>query len=194
MNNKKMALAALLLSSVVACDRGNPVETSEAVPEPEPPPAAAPAAPSVEYPGSVDIFTKVSAGKGTPVALIGGQKVSGSHVFDRDGAAVAFGVRVGTYHGTADGALHLSLCVEEDCREAQKSVADAKDNDYLVFDLPQPLTVVDGSVLRYEFTRSGDAKRRLAIWSYPKLDSQSGLIGPSGQELPMVPRLSIHLQ
>lgn len=194
MNMNKAALAALLLSSVVACDGGNPVETSQAVSEPAPPPAAAPARPSVDYPGTVDVFTKVGAGKGTPVALVGSQKVSGSHVSDREGTAVAFGVRVGTYHGTADGSLHLSLCVDDDCREAEKSVADARDNDYLVFDLPQPLTLDAGSVLHYEFTRSGDAKRRLAIWSYPKLDSQSGLVDPSGQQVPMVPRLSIHLQ
>lgn len=191
MNIKWAALTVLLLSSIVACQPGTPVELSEAVQKPEPPRAATA---SVDYPGEVHIFTTVGTGASRPVALVGEQKVSGSHVFDRDGAAVAFGVRVGTYHGTADGALHLSLCVNGDCREAQKSVVDAADNDYLLFALAQPLTVVDGSILRYEFTRSADAKRRLAIWAYPKLDNQSGIVDPSGQEVPFVPRLSIHLQ
>lgn len=195
MNMKKAALAALLLSSAAACDRGTPVESSQPATAPEPPPAAtAPAKPEVDYPGSIDIFTRVGAGKGTPVALVADQKVSGSHIMDRDGTLVAFGVRIGTYHGTADGSLRLSLCVDADCREAEKPVANAKDNDYLVFELPEPMTVSSGSVLRYEFARAGDAKRRVAVWSYPKLDTQSGIVDPSGEEVPMVPRLSIHLQ
>ena len=191
---KKIAFAAALLAVITACERNDSaVQTSEATPPP-PQPVATPAKPEVDYPGSIDIFSKVAGGKGAAIALVSGQTISGKYTVERDGNVVAFGVRIGTYRGTADGSLQLLLCSGDECAEASKSVVDAADNDYLVFELPSPLAVAAGATLDYTVTRSADATKRVAIWSYPKREEQTGLVDPSGTTIPMVPRLSIHLQ
>lgn len=195
MHMTRSLLAAAMLVALAACDRGaSPVQTSESTPPPPEPVAQAPAPPAVDYPGEVDVFTKVGSGKGTPIAMTRGQSVSGVHAMERDGTIVAFGVRIGTYRGTADGGLALKLCAAGNCQEASKSVVDAKDNDFLVFELPQAMSVSTGTELAYTLTRGDDANHRVAVWSYPRAEAQTGLTGVDGAPLENVPRLSIHLQ
>lgn len=194
MNIRTALLLPILLTAITACNRDEPaIQSSEAIPAPAQP-QPAPEKPEVDYPGSIDIFSRVGSGKGTPIALTSGQTVSGKHAMERSGTIVAFGARIGTYHGTADGSLELTLCVDGKCEQGTRNVVGATDNDYLVFELASPITVETGSILDYTFTRSADAGKRLALWSYPKLETQTGLIGPDGQSTDNTPRLSIHLQ
>lgn len=181
--NRIAPLAALALSaSLIACDRGESASAAGA-----PVPEAAPAA-------HVEVLSKVAPGNGVAIQLPASQAVSGRHVMSRGGTVSAFGVRIGTYHGEADGSLRLTLCVDDHCREASEPLAGSRDNDYLVFELAQPLEVAHGQGLDFVLTRSSDANKRVAIWSYPKPDGQPGLVDPSGTATDRVARLSIRLQ
>lgn len=182
MNRIASFVALVLSASLIACDRG---ETASAAGALAPETAPAP---------HVEVLSKVAPGNGVAIQLPTSQSVSGRHVMSQGGAVSAFGVRIGTYHGEADGSLRLTLCVDDDCREASQPLAGSRDNDYLVFTVARPLDVARGQGLDFVLTRSSDANKRVAIWSYPKPEGQPGLVDPSGTAIDRVARLSIRLQ
>lgn len=136
--------------------------------------------------------SKVAPGKGKPMVLTANQSVSGSFESENAGDLVAFGVRIGNYHGAADGSLSLKLCVEGTCQDASMPLTDSRDNDFLVFQLPQPVAVAKVQKIDYTLTRSADATNRVAIWAYPARDGQAGLTDPTGKVTSLVPRLAFH--
>lgn len=192
MNTFRFAALILILTLGVGCNRDPaPAPLAESKPLP-----ALPAAPATSTLQSVtEIFSKVAPGKGTPVPVLADQTFSGKYVMDRDGALSAFGIRIGTYHGKADGSLKLKLCADAACQEAELPLAGAKDNDYLVFQLPEAMPITSGATLDYTLTRSSnDPANRVAIWVYPKRADQPGVVDPTGKAIEAVGRLSIHLQ
>lgn len=179
------AASVLLALSVVACDKAeSPTQPSE---------AATPATQSAKFPPGVRlVYSKVAPGKGKAMALTANQSVSGSLESENTGNLEAFGVRIGNYHGAADGSLSLKLCVEGVCQDASMPLAGSKDNDFLVFQLPHPGAVAKAQKVDYTLTRSADATNRVAIWTYPARDGQSGLTDPAGKTTSLVPRLAFH--
>jgi hypothetical protein len=138
------------------------------------------------------VKSKVAPGKGKPIALTANQSVSGSIDSGNGGQLEAFGVRIGNYHDSADGSLSLKLCVEGNCQDALMQLTGSKDNDFLVFELPQPIALAEARKVDYTLTRSGDATNRVAVWAYPARDGQTGLTDPAGQATNLVPKLAFH--
>lgn len=143
--------------------------------------------------GTTTINTKVAPGNGTPVRILAGQSVSGTSRPEASGSLAAIGVRIGNYHGSADGSLQLSLCVDGTCQEATAPLAGSKDNAYLIFTLATPVVLQADSAIEYRFHRSADSTNRVAIWGYPAPAGQSGIIDADGASTTLVPRLSLHL-
>ncbi len=180
-----LPLSALLILSVAACGKSeSPVQSSEPVVQP---------APAAVSPGVRVVRSKVGSGRGTAIALVAGQSISGETQSD-GGELVAFGVRIGNYFNSSNGSLALTLCVDNACQDANASLSGSKDNDYLLFQLPQPVAVSAGQAIKYTLTRSSDAKNRVAIWAYPAPEGQSGFTGPQGTATDYVPRLVFHFR
>jgi len=175
-------LFALLALSVTACDKADsPVQ---------PTPTTAPLTAS---PGIRVEHSAVAPGKGKAMVLTANQSVSGSLDSGNGGQLEALGVRMGNYRNSADGSLSLKLCVEGACQEALMPLAGSKDNDFLVFELPQPIVLAKAQKIDYILTRSGDATNRVAVWAYPARKGQAGLTDPAGTKTDLVPRLELHL-
>ena len=179
------ALSVLLALSVAACGKTDtPVQSSEAVaPTTQPAPDA----------GIRTVHSKVGSGKGTPMVLTANQSISGSFQAELDGRLEAFGVRIGNYFNSADGSLALTLCVEDACQETGMPLSGSKDNDYLVFQLPEPVSLAKAQTVQYTLSRSEDATNRVAVWAYPARDGQAGLTDTAGSRTNLVPRLVFHL-
>jgi hypothetical protein len=175
------AVVALLTLSIAACGKNEtPAQPSETAT-----PAAQPAGASAPKP-------KAAADKGKPVALIANQSISGSYASADAGDLEALGVRIGNYRNSADGSLSLKLCVEGACQDASMPLAGSRDNDFLVFQLPKPVTVAKAQKIDYTLTRSADATNRVAIWAYPARNGQAGLTDPTGKTTSLAPRLDVH--
>lgn len=187
--NNRFLIAALLAAAVGGCNR-----TDTAPPAQDARPAETAPATGKTPATHIELISPVGSGKNQPIALAAGQSISGKYAMERDGAIAGFGIRIGNYHNESDGTLELSLCVQTDCRTAQAPLAGSKDNDYLSFELADALNAAAGQTVAYTLTRSANARKRLAIWSYPKLGDQEGLVDPTGKTLDMVPRLSIRLK
>lgn len=140
------------------------------------------------------VRTEVAPGKGKAVALTANQSVSGSFNSESEGQLEAFGVRIGNYRNSADGTLSLELCVEGTCQQASKPLARSKDNDFLVFELAQPVPLSRAQKVDYTLTRSADATNRVAVWAYPAPSGQSGLTDPTGKATNLVPKLALHFR
>jgi len=184
------ALSILLALSVSACgETESPVQSSK--------PATPAIKPTADLPVSQEtrlVHTKVAPGKGTPIALKANQSASGSFMSENAGQLDAFGVRIGNYRNTADGALSLELCIEGACQNASKPLPGSKDNDFLVFELAQPTSLAKGQKIDYTLTRSEDATNRAAVWAYPAPSGQVGLTTSAGKTTNLVPRLVLHFQ
>ncbi len=184
----------LLLAFGTACN-GDPVPAPLAEGSPPLPATTPESEPTSPDPSGTELFSRVAPGKGTAIPVLAGQEFSGEHVMDRDGSVSAFGVRIGTYHGKADGSLKLTLCADATCREATAPLVGAKDNDFLMFTLPEAIVVSNGTKLEYTLARStGDPANRVAIWVYPKRDEQAGVVDPAGTTIAATARLMVRLQ
>ena len=186
-----LALSTLLVLSLAACDKA-PSPAAPAQPTQPEQPAAAVDAPTP--PGIRIVNPEVGPGKGKPIALVANQSISGGFDAGSDGQLVAFGVRIGNYFKSADGSLSLKLCVEAACQDARMPLAGSRDNDYLVFQLPEPVTLSGPQRIDYTLTRSGDATNRVAVWAYPTREGQPGLIDASGTQTTLAPRLALHFR
>lgn len=181
-----LPFSTLLILSVAACGQNeSPIQSSEPVAQPAP--AAVPSGVRV-------VRSKVGSGKGTAIALMAGQSISGETRSSGNGNLAAFGVRIGNYFNSSNGSLALMLCVDDVCQEANASLSGSKDNDYLLFQLFQPIAVSTGQTIKYTLTRSSDAKNRVAIWAYPAPVGQSGFVDPQGTTTNYVPRLVFHFR
>lgn len=184
---------ALLLALGTACN-GDPAPEPIAEGSPPTTAAATEATPPSAVESGTELFSRVAPGKGTAVPVLAGQEFSGEHVMERDGSVAAFGVRIGTYYGQADGSLTLTLCAGTVCREATTPLPGAKDNDFLIFTLSEPLAVDNGTRLGYTLTRSSDdPANRVAIWTYPKRGDQAGIVDPAGKAIAAVGRTMVRL-
>lgn len=179
-----LPVSAVLLLSIAACGKDeSPVQSSEPVDQP---------APVAVPPGIRVVHSKVGSGKGTAIALVAGQSISGETQSGSGGELAAFGVRIGNYFNSSNGSLALTLCVDDACQDSSAPLSGSKDNDYLVFQLSQPVAVSPEQTIKYTLTRSSDAKNRVAIWAYPAREGQIGFVGPQGTSTDFVPRLALH--
>lgn len=182
------ALSVLLALSVAACGK-----TDSPEPEAEDALHAMQPAPAPSPPAETRIVrTKVAPGQGTAIAMTATQSVVGSLEAESDGQLVAFGVRIGNYRDSADGSLSLELCVEGACQDVAMPLDGSRDNDYLVYRLPEPVVLGSGQRIEYTLGRSGDATNRVAVWAYPAREDQAGLIDATGRPTDLVPRLELH--
>lgn len=169
-----------LLFVIAACDRTPPSEPSAPAATQASAEATAPQAPKT---------------RSVAVPVLAGQTVSGKHVVEQAGTLSAFGIRIGNYRNKSDGTLRLTLCLDGACQDAEMPLADSRDNDYLVFTLPEPVAVGAGSTLDFTLARqSDDPRNRVAIWVYPVKAGETGLVDPAGTTLDMAPRVSLQLQ
>lgn len=185
---------ALLLAFGTACN-GDPAPEPLAEGSPPAPAAATEPEPQAAPTSGAELFSRVAPGKAVAIPVVAGQEFSGEHLVERDGSVTAFGVRIGTYYGQADGSLTLTLCAEAVCREATTALSGAKDNDFLVFPLVEPLAVGNGTRLDYTLARSSDnPANRVAIWTYPKPSDQAGIVDPAGKTVAVVARTMVRVQ
>lgn len=181
----------LLALSVAACGKNEPPAQPS---EPAAPTAQQPSPDAATPPGIRLVKSKVAPGKGKPMALTANQSVSGSIDSGNGGELEAFGVRIGNYRNSADGSLSLKLCVEGACQDALMPLTGSRDNDFLVFQLPESVALAKAQQVDYTLTRSADATNRVAVWSYPARDGQTGLTDPSGKMTTLAPRLALHFR
>jgi hypothetical protein len=180
-------LATILALSAAACGNDPSTQQSEATT-----PVARTSSDAAAPPGIRLEKSKVASGKGKPMALTANQSVSGIFEPKKEGNLDAFGVRIGNYRNSSDGSLSLKLCVEGACQDVSMQLAGSKDNDFLVFQFPQPVAVAKAQKVDYTLTRSADATNRVAVWAYPSRDGETGLTDPTGKVTSLVPRLAFH--
>jgi hypothetical protein len=87
--------------------------------------------------------------------------------FVRAGQIAAFAATVATFHGTADGALSIHICLPSACADGVGNLRRAADNEPFPIALDRPLDVATGQTLHYDLTRLGGVSP-LAIyrWHY----------------------------
>lgn len=85
----------------------------------------------------------------------------------RPGELQSFGVLIGTYHGKADGLLGARLCQQGHCITAVSEVKNARDNDFLRFDLSVPLKILPEAPVEIGF-RYLNATHPVAVWLWPQ--------------------------
>lgn len=183
------AVSVLLALSVAACDKAE---------SPEQPSENAPTTQSTQTPSEPSevrlVHSKVAPGKGKPMVLTANQSLSGSLDAGDSGQLEAFGVRIGNYRNSADGSLSLELCVDGACQSALMPLTGSRDNDFLVFQLPEPVALTGTQSVDYTLARSADATNRVAVWAYPAREGQVGLTDPAGKLTKLAPRLVLHFR
>lgn len=180
----------LLALSVTACGMNEPPAQPS---EPAAPAAQQPSPDATAHPGIRLVKSDAAPGKGKPMVLNANQSLSGSLDAGDSGQLEAFGVRIGNYRNSADGSLSLKLCVDGACQSALMPLTGSRDNDFLVFQLPEPVTLTGTQSVDYTLTRSADATNRLAVWAYPAREGH-GLTDPAGKLTKLVPKLVLHFR
>ncbi len=95
----------------------------------------------------------------------------------------AIAVLVGTYNGTADGVLTVTVCDLVNCEAGLRTVADAADNAMISIPLDRALSVRSDTVLTVRFDYR-DAKFPIALWQFPQAEGVEESIFATSGNLP----------
>lgn len=135
----------------------------------------------------------VGEGGAEPMAVFGGQSITGQLIGLDPNQIMAIGVRVGNYMNKSDGSFEMKACVDSTCQVATVPLQGSKDNGYLIFNFPEALTVATGQTLDFTLSRSQSANGA-AIWTYPLLAGQGSIKSAKGTDTERMPKVALYVK